>query len=148
MRNYGFIFLFVWTGIKFFNFSKTRWFTWLQVLYHAVKHVYQWVCMEWRDGFSILCLTGMFLQLDLNLLNQIPLIIGSLFVWDGDFFLPLLLLLKPLLALVFLANNFGQFGNAGVRACLKGRLLMLLKPLTIASTWSGSVKKQWRGIIL
>ena len=103
--------------------------------------------MEWRDGFSILCLTGMFLQLDLNLLNQIPLIIGSLFVWDGDFFLPLLRL-KPLFALVFLASNFGQFGNVGVRACLKGRLLMLLKPLTTASTWSGSVKKQWLGIIL
>ena len=34
--------------------------------------------MKWRDGFSILCLTGMCLQLDLNLLNQIPLIIGSL----------------------------------------------------------------------
>ena len=109
MRNYGFIFLFVWTGIKFFNFSKTRWFTWLQVLYHVVEHVYQWVCMEWRDGFLILCLTGMFLQLDMNLLNQIPLIIGSLFVWDGDFFLPLLLLLKPLLGLVFLAND--SLGN-------------------------------------
>ena len=65
--------------------------------------------MEWRDDFLILCLTGMFLQLDLNLLNQIPLIIGSLFVWDGDFFLPLLLLLKPLLGLVFLANN--SLGN-------------------------------------
>ena len=65
--------------------------------------------MEWRDGFLILCLTGMFLQLDLNLLNQIPLIIGSLFVWDGDFFLPLFLLLKPLLGLVFLAND--SLGN-------------------------------------
>ena len=65
--------------------------------------------MEWRDGFLILCLTGMFLQLDLNLLNQIPLIIGSRFVWDGDFFLPLLLLLKPLLGLVFLAND--SLGN-------------------------------------
>ena len=38
--------------------------------------------------------------------------------------------------LVFLADNFVQFGNAGVRACLKGRLLMLLKLLTTASTWS------------
>ena len=65
--------------------------------------------MEWRDGFLILCLIGMFLQLDLNLLNQIPLIIGFLFVWDGDFFHPLLLLLKPLLGLVFLANN--SLGN-------------------------------------
>ena len=65
--------------------------------------------MEWRDGFLTLCLTGMFLQLDLNLLNQIPLIIGSLFVWDGDFFLPSLLLLKPLLGLVFLAND--SLGN-------------------------------------
>ena len=49
------------------------------------------------------------LQLDLNMLNQIPLIIGSLFVWDGYFFLPLLLLLKPLLGLFFLPNN--SLGN-------------------------------------
>ena len=53
------------------------------------------------------------LQLDLNLLNQIPLIIGSPFVWDADLFLPLLLLLKPLLGLVFLANN--SLGNLEVQ---------------------------------
>ena len=40
-------------------------------------------------------------QLDLNLLNQIPLLISSLFVWDADFFLSLLLMLKPLLELFF-----------------------------------------------
>ena len=30
-----------------------------------MEHVYLWVCMEWRDGFLILCLTGMLFQLDI-----------------------------------------------------------------------------------
>ena len=37
----------------------------MQVIYCAAEHVYLWVCMEWRDGFLILCLTGMLFQLDI-----------------------------------------------------------------------------------
>ena len=37
----------------------------MQVIYCAAEHVYLWVCMEWRDGFLILCLIGMLFQLNI-----------------------------------------------------------------------------------
>ena len=48
-------------------------------------------------------------QLDLNLLNQIPLLISSLFVWDADFFSFIIVIVEATLSAIFLANN--SLGN-------------------------------------
>ena len=64
---------------------------------HSIKFTYFYLFIRIQEAFYLDKIS----QLDLNLLNQIPLLISSLFVWDADFFLSLLLLLKPLLQLFF-----------------------------------------------
>ena len=64
---------------------------------HSIKFTYFYLFIRIQEAFNLDKIS----QLDLNLLNQIPLLISSLFVWDADFFLSLLLLLKPLLELFF-----------------------------------------------
>ncbi|KAM4080534.1 hypothetical protein ACJW30_11G024200 [Castanea mollissima] len=69
--------------------------------------------MEWRDGFLLLCLTGMLFQLDIIPCTYDQSIITYALQTGGYF-------IKQLCS----------------EAWLKGRLSMLLKLLTTASSWS------------
>ena len=83
--------------MRYSSFSKICTTNLNNNLDHSIKFAYFYSFIRIQEPFTLDKIS----QLDLNLLNQIPLLIGSLFVWDADFFLLLLLLLKPLLGIFF-----------------------------------------------
>ena len=87
----------LWYKMRYSSFSKMCTTKLINNLDHSIKFAYFYPFIRIQEPFRL----GKISQLDLNLLNQNPLLIGSLFVWDADFFLLLLLLLKPLLGLFF-----------------------------------------------
>ena len=94
----------LWYKMRYSTFSKMCTTNLINNLDHSIKFAYFYPFIRIQERFSLDKIS----QLDLNLLNQIPLLIGSLFVWDADFFLLLLLLLKPLLGLFFANNSLGN----------------------------------------
>ena len=72
---------------------------------HSIKFTYFYLFIRIQEAFNLDKIS----QLDLNLLNQIPLLISSLFVWDADFFSFIIVVVEATLSAIFLANN--SLGN-------------------------------------
>ena len=87
----------LWYKMRYSSFSKICTTNHINNLDHSIKFAYFYSFIRIQEPFSLDKIS----QLDLNLLNQIPLLIGSLFVWDAVFFPSIIVVIEATLRAFF-----------------------------------------------